>query len=130
MPTGDRSSASDPFSTWIGHADKNRAWDKLVAAKNAYDTHMAQNAWPKVKQKRVDKQLAICEGSDWFWWFGDENPSQSVRDFDLLYRLQLDCLYREMGIPSPEDLREPISKGGGDPAAGGVMKPGQFKAKG
>jgi hypothetical protein len=19
-------------------------------------------------------QLAICEGSDWFWWFGDYNP--------------------------------------------------------
>ena len=70
----------------------------------------------------------MCEGSDWFWWFGDYNPSGSVRDFERLYRLHLANLYRLIGEEPPDGLSQVISHGGGVPAAGGVMRRGQEHA--
>ena len=37
----------------------------------------------------AERQLALCESSDWFWWFGDYNPADAVSQFDRLYRRQL-----------------------------------------
>ncbi|HEY7884489.1 MAG TPA: glycoside hydrolase, partial [Cellvibrionaceae bacterium] len=69
-------------------------------------------------------QLAMAEGSDWFWWFGDYNPSDSVRDFDYLFRKHLQNLYQLLSLPVPESLLLPISHGSGAPARGGVMRHG------
>ena len=110
------------FSTWIGDADKNKAWDLLCAAKEAYD-QFAPKLKPK-ERKEAELQLAQCEGSDWFWWFGDYNPSEAVEDFDYLYRRHLMNLYRLLKQPIPDNLHQAISKGGGNPAAGGVMRRG------
>ena len=67
-------------------------------------------------------QLAICEGSDWYWWFGDYNPAEAVRDFDELFRHQLTSLYRSLGLPPPAQLAQRISIGRGAPESGGVMR--------
>jgi len=99
------------FSTWIGDAEKNRAWDLLVEAKRTYDRFMDSTMLDEQQQNRITRQLAICEGSDWFWWFGDYNPSESVQDFDHLYRSQLRMLYEMMGMPAPPSLEIPISLG-------------------
>jgi len=112
------------FSTWIGDSDKNRAWDLLCAAKLAFDAAMGSGQLNSERLARVRRQLAICEGSDWFWWFGDYNPAESVRDFDRLYRLQLAQLYRMLGVDVPDELTQVISHGGGRPEAGGVMRRG------
>lgn len=112
------------FSTWIGDAEKNRGWDLLIEAKQAFDRVVRMHHFDDQQRYAIDRQLAICEGSDWFWWFGDYNPSDSVRDFDHLYRLQLKQLYRLLGESIPEALSLPISRGGGAPAAGGVMRRG------
>jgi len=74
--------------------------------------------------EQATEQLAICEGSDWFWWFGDYNPSGSVRDFDQLYRRHLEKLYQLIGQHPPEKLQTPLSHGGGEMANGGVMQKG------
>ncbi|MEZ5543039.1 MAG: glycoside hydrolase family 57 protein [Pseudomonadota bacterium] len=99
------------FSTWIGDAEKNRAWDLLVEAKRDYDRFMDVTTLDEQQRTRITRQLAICEGSDWFWWFGDYNPSESVQDFDQLYRSQLRMLYQLMGMPAPPSLEIPISMG-------------------
>jgi alpha-amylase/alpha-mannosidase (GH57 family) len=111
------------FSTWIGDADKNLAWDLLCDAKRTFDSRIA--TLHGVKRREAEHQLAICEGSDWFWWFGDYNPSGTVRDFDNLYRGQLRVLYQLLNVDPPARLSQPISLGGGDPATGGVMRPGR-----
>ncbi|MDZ7662614.1 glycoside hydrolase family 57 protein [Thiohalophilus sp.] len=113
------------FSTWIGEAGKNRAWELLVDAKQACDQQLAAREFTPEIREQIAIQLAICEGSDWFWWFGDYNPAESVRDFDHLYRIQLSNLYNLLGLEPPESLGEPISLGGGQPAAGGTMRRGQ-----
>ncbi len=109
------------FSTWIGQADKNKAWDLLAEAKTAYDGVVAEGELDEASLQEATKQLAICEGSDWFWWFGDVNPSSSVSDFDQLYRVQLKNLYELLRLPVPAVLDEPVSLGGGDAENAGTM---------
>ena len=108
------------FSTWIGHADKNRAWEYLVEVKKTYDQHI--NELDEEKRQEAELQLAICEGSDWFWWFGEYNSSQSVSDFDRLFRVQLRLLYNMLGVTPPEALDHPISLGGGNAENSGTMR--------
>jgi alpha-amylase/alpha-mannosidase (GH57 family) len=110
------------LSTWMGDADKNRGWDLLVAAKLAFDEVLASGRLAEVERVRAEQQLAACEASDWFWWFGDYNPGPAVRDFDELYRHQLTSLYRSLNLEPPGNLLLPISVGRGAPVAGGVMR--------
>ncbi len=112
------------FSTWIGEEDKNRAWELLIDAKKVYDRVLATTKFDGERLHELERQLAICEGSDWFWWFGDYNPSDSVSDFDRLYRQQLRNLYRMMDQPVPDKLERPISVGGGDAENSGTMRRG------
>ena len=74
------------------------------------------------RRAAAERQLALCESSDWFWWFGDYNPADAVSQFDSLYRRQLVVLYRMLGLPAPEALSQPISVGRGSPEHGGVMR--------
>ncbi|HET8705600.1 MAG TPA: glycoside hydrolase family 57 protein, partial [Pseudomonadales bacterium] len=113
------------FSTWIGCEDKNRGWDLLVQAKQTLDTLIKNNALSEKAKQLSLEQLALCEGSDWFWWFGDYNPSETVHDFERLYREHLINLYRFMGQPVPEVLSKVISRGHGNPENSGVMRRSQ-----
>lgn len=112
------------FSTWIGDNDKNRGWDMLGDAKRAYDRVIAEDRLPDDQKQLASIQLAVCEGSDWFWWFGDYNPSNTVSEFDHLYRLQLANLYQFLGEEPPEYLSHAFASGSGDPQLGGVMRRG------
>lgn len=112
------------FSTWIGEKDKNRAWELLIEAKRAFDEVIAKGTLTAEQRAVAEHQLALCEGSDWFWWFGDYNPADSVKDFDRLYRLQLKALYQALGLTPPSSLEQVISSGGGEVEAGGVMRRG------
>jgi len=110
------------FATWIGSNDKNRAWDLLCAAKQSFDLVKASGRLGGEGLAAAEQQLADCEGSDWFWWFGDYNPSASVASFDRLYRAKLANLYRLIELPVPAALSEPISRGRGEPEGGGSMR--------
>jgi alpha-amylase/alpha-mannosidase (GH57 family) len=112
------------FSTWIGDPDKNRGWDLLSAAKMTYDRVVAEKVFDSDTQHALDRQLAICEGSDWFWWFGDYNAADSVSDFERLFRLHLSNLYQMLGEEVPQNLAEMISQGGGGIEQGGTMRRG------
>ena len=111
------------FSTWIGEPAKNRAWDLLCEAKHQYDQRIHELT--PAQQVKCQQQLAICEGSDWFWWFGDYNSAQSVQSFDQLYRRNLTNLYQLLGISPPAALLQPISQGGGNAENAGTMRRGQ-----
>lgn len=110
------------MSTWIGEPSKNRAWDLLCEAKIACDAALASGAVAPARRADVERQLGVCEGSDWFWWLGPYNPAHAVRRFDQLYRHNLRRLYQMIGQPAPAALDEPLSAGGGDPEIGGAMR--------
>ncbi len=113
------------FSTWIGSKDKNLAWDLLCIAKKTYDSVLSKGDLNTDQLAACERQLAICEGSDWFWWFGDYNSSDSVASFDKLYRLNLINLYTLLQQPIPDELHSSISTGGGNADNAGTMRRGQ-----
>jgi len=112
------------FSTWIGDVDKNRAWDMLGDVKRAFDLAIESESLSEQDIKTAELQLAICEGSDWFWWFGDYNPGEAVSSFEKQYRLNLANLYRVLGAEVPAYLALAFTQGSGDPANGGTMRTG------
>ena len=111
------------LTTWIGDKDKNRAWDILGEAKISCDQHHdAPHSGETAYTDRVDEQLMVCEGSDWFWWLGDYNPAASVHDFESLFRTHVSNLYRALGAAPPDYLTETLAQGQGAPSHGGVMR--------
>ncbi|MGW8310454.1 MAG: glycoside hydrolase [Thiogranum sp.] len=116
------------FSTWIGDPDKNRGWDMLCDAKRAFDRAVARGGLDGEQVVAAQLQLAICEGSDWFWWFGDYNPADSVSDFEALFRLHLSNLYQLLGQEPPEYLAHTFARGSGRPEMGGTMRHGQLRS--
>ncbi len=113
------------FSTWIGDQAKNRGWDMLIEAKQCFDDVVSKGELDHGQLARAEQQLAVCEGSDWFWWFGDYNPASSVSSFESLFRLNLSILYQYLGVLPPSYLTQVFTYGSGAPAAGGTMRPGQ-----
>ena len=112
------------LSTWIGDAAKTRAWELLIEAKLAFDRAVAGGGLDPERRQAALEQLRICEGSDWCWWFGDYNPSATVKNFDRLYRQHLRTLYRLIGESPPSSLDVPISEGGSGAEDGGTMRRG------
>ncbi len=110
------------LATWIGDPAKNRAWDLLCEAKLAFDRVARSASLDGERHSAAARQLALCESSDWFWWFGDYNPAETVSQFDRLYRRQLMNLYGLLGLDVPQSLAQPISVGGGDAEHGGAMR--------
>jgi len=115
------------FSTWIGHEDKNHGWDLLNEAKHCFDQVISEGKLTESQLEQAQIQMAICEGSDWFWWFGDYNANESVSDFDQLYRTHLKNLYLVLGLTPPAELDKAISVGAGTSSSenAGTMRRGQ-----
>ena len=112
------------FSTWVGDADKNYGWDMLGDVKIAFDRVVSAGNLSEHALAIAEHQLAVCEGSDWFWWFGDYNPGEAVSDFEQQYRLNLANLYRVLGEEPPAYLALSFTQGSGAPAMGGAMRRG------
>src|ERR1051325_4821821 len=48
--------------------------------------------------------MFIAEGSDWFWWYGDDHSSDHDLEFDDLFRRHVRNVYRALEKPIPEEL--------------------------
>ena len=90
------------FYIWIGHRDDHRAWDQLSAARDTYD-QFADAVAAEARDLALE-ELLIAEGSDWFWWYGDDHSSDHDADFDDLFRRHLRNAYAALGAPIPEQL--------------------------
>ena len=55
-------------------------------------------------REQAFKELLIAEGSDWFWWYGDDHSSDHDLEFDELFRRHLRNVYQMLGQPIPEEL--------------------------
>ncbi|HNW39940.1 MAG TPA: glycoside hydrolase family 57 protein [Candidatus Omnitrophota bacterium] len=85
------------FGKWIGNPYKVKAWEWLAHARKAMQEtkNPSPLAW---------KQMYILEGSDWFWWAG-EDPDGS---FDRLFRLHLTNFYQLIKKTPPAYLDKPL----------------------
>ena len=67
------------FSKWSGSPAKNRAWSVLSRARQACGP---------------SEEILIAEGSDWFWWFGDDH----TEEFAFLFESYIREAYHQAGI--------------------------------
>lgn len=88
------------FYIWIGHADDHRAWSQLGDARRALGGASASES----ARERAYEELLIAEGSDWFWWYGDDHSSEHDAQFDDLFRRHVRNVYGTLGLPVPEEL--------------------------
>jgi alpha-amylase/alpha-mannosidase (GH57 family) len=97
------------FYIWIGHADDRTAWSQLAEARETLDR--ATGVDPAALA-RAREEILIAEGSDWFWWYGDDHSSDHDLEFDDLFRRHLRNAYRLLDrVPPDELLTSNISTG-------------------
>jgi alpha-amylase/alpha-mannosidase (GH57 family) len=88
------------LGTWIGEFEENRAWELLGDTRDFLDrTDQTPEAAPA-----AFLALYMAEGSDWFWWFGDDQESGRDEEFDGLFRIHLSNVYRRLGAVPPAEL--------------------------
>jgi alpha-amylase/alpha-mannosidase (GH57 family) len=90
------------FYIWIGHPDDHRAWSQLVDARRALDS--PPSGLSEDTLARAHEEMLIAEGSDWFWWYGDDHSSDHDLAFDDLFRRHVRNVYRALERPIPEEL--------------------------
>lgn len=88
------------LGTWIGEDEENKAWELLG---NARDFLSNTGATPETSPDAFEA-LYIAEGSDWFWWYGEDQDSGNDEEFDDLFRTHLKNVYRRLGTAPPEEL--------------------------
>lgn len=54
------------------------------------------------------QELYAAEGSDWFWWYGDDFDTDYKQEFDRLFRTHLRNVWLFMGLTPPDRLNQPI----------------------
>jgi alpha-amylase/alpha-mannosidase (GH57 family) len=93
------------FGKWMGNQYKNIAWEYLTAARDEFEKILTSERKDKLGEKLplAIKQMRICEGSDWFWWYGDHHAG-----FDALFRTHFANFYALIEQPVPEYLKRPI----------------------
>jgi len=97
------------FGIWIGHPEDNQAWD-LVSFVRSYLTDKEQEGAPTDALDIAWERLLAAEGSDWFWWFGDDFHSDTEEEFDALFRGYLAGVFEAFGEDPPGLLSVPIKK--------------------
>lgn len=92
------------LGTWIGEVEENRGWDRLRETREWLDSIKAT---PE-RHPKAFEALYAAEGSDWFWWFGEDQSSDSDAEFDDLFRNHLKAVYGALRRKSPLSLGDAI----------------------
>ncbi len=84
------------FATWIGHPEKTAAWDLLTLVRD------------KLGPSELPPSMLLAEGSDWFWWLGEDNPTDLAPLYDRIFRHHLADACAQAGIDPPKILHRPL----------------------
>jgi alpha-amylase/alpha-mannosidase (GH57 family) len=100
------------FAIWIGHEEDNTAWDALHRTRDHLLRRQKEGSHSEEVLRRAWQEIHIAEGSDWFWWFGDDHSSAQDALFDYLFRKHLQNVCTLLGDEPPPELTRPISRRG------------------
>lgn len=98
------------FAIWIGHEEDNSAWDALHRAREHLRERSQQQHVSPERLRLAWEEIYIAEGSDWFWWYGDDHSSSQDALFDYLFRKHVQNVYLILGDTPPAELARPISR--------------------
>lgn len=101
---------SHSFAIWIGHAEDNAAWDLLHQTREFLVAAQAKGSHAPAVIERAWTEIYIAEGSDWFWWFGDDHNSAQDDLFDQLFRKHLANVYLLLGARVPAEVNRAIAR--------------------
>jgi hypothetical protein len=99
------------FSVWIGEPEENTAWGYLLKTRQALELSGLPRPNPAADPPPEGDTLAwyaykaweemyAAEGSDWFWWYGDDmtSPANDDSPFDMAFRAHLNGTYTNMNL--------------------------------
>jgi len=95
------------FSNWIGGERQNQAWDHLYQARVDVEKYI-KSGIDGEKREKILREIYIAEGSDWFWWLGNNEKSGMDELWEQEFREHLFKIYEILGISPPENLKSPI----------------------
>ncbi|BDY11739.1 glycoside hydrolase family 57 protein [Hydrogenimonas cancrithermarum] len=95
------------FDTWVGHPQKNTAWERIYQTKRDYLRH--EGRLDERQKAAITDHFLAAECSDWFWWYGDDHFTDYADEFDRLFRNHLIEIYRLMDVAPPANLFQPIA---------------------
>ena len=99
---------SASFRIWIGSEAKNRGWELLIATRAAFAAAVVSPEVSAEAAAAARRALDRAEGSDWFWWYGDDFDSQMDEEFDQLFRGHCRSVYTALGLLPPLALEAPV----------------------
>jgi len=94
------------YKIWIGHEEDNRAWEWL--GRTRARLRAVTSDLPKDRARAAWDELYAAEGSDWFWWYGDDFDTDFKPEFDRLFRTHLRNVWLHMGLAAPDSLSRPM----------------------
>ena len=96
------------YATWIGEADENLAWDYLYRVRVDFENAKNSKNYTSEVIEAAFEYILLAEGSDWFWWYGDDQDSSVDEYFDKAFRTLLSNVYIELNLEIPAFLNKPI----------------------
>ena len=116
------------FRIWVGHPEDNAAWDLVAETRAALVKHVESRPETEGSDavRAAWREIYTAEGSDWFWWYGDEHSSGYDFEFDSLFRNHLIRVYELLGLEVPARLYAPVLGAGGTKSRVVSVLPGGF----
>jgi len=96
------------LDTWAGQREKLEGWRRLAQARALF----AGRPLGELPEP-VAESLRTLEGSDWYWWFGDDHHTAQRELFEELFHAHLRRLFRAAGrdvppLPERDARREDV----------------------
>ena len=98
------------FSIWIGHPEDNRGWELLGQTRAFLQAKLDRGELTADQQRHALNEIYAAEGSDWFWWYGDDFVTDNDLIFDELFRTHLQNVYSICGTTIPAALKTHICR--------------------
>jgi alpha-amylase/alpha-mannosidase (GH57 family) len=98
------------YRIWIGHEEDRLGWTALGKARDAVSAAERSGATDPGRLERARRHLYAAEGSDWYWWYGDDFASEQLAEFDALFRGHVVQAALLAGATPPVEALAPIKK--------------------
>ena len=99
------------YRIWIGHREDRLAWTALGRAREAVEAARVAGA-PADKVEHALRHLRAAEGSDWYWWYGEDFSTENAAEFDALFRGHVLRACELLDLAPPQEALQPIKPTG------------------